>query len=81
VIRQREAETGGHVPVIAMTAHAIKGDRERFLHAGMDDFLAKPFNSRQLYEMVEKSVGNGNHPLAKVVLQDLSVAASLPANR
>jgi signal transduction histidine kinase/CheY-like chemotaxis protein/tetratricopeptide (TPR) repeat protein len=52
-IRQREQTTGGHLQIIAMTAHALKGDRERCLKAGMDDYLSKPIQAKTLYEMVE----------------------------
>ncbi len=52
-IRAKERMTGAHVPIIAMTAHAMRGDRERCLEAGMDGYLAKPIHSRTLYETVE----------------------------
>ena len=52
-IRAREEESGDHLPIIAMTAHAMKGDRERFLAAGMDGYVAKPVRPRELYEVVE----------------------------
>jgi two-component system sensor kinase len=52
-IRLREKTTGGHIPIIAMTANAMKGDRERCLAAGMDGYLAKPIRSKDLYETVE----------------------------
>jgi CheY-like chemotaxis protein len=52
-IRTHEQRTGTHIPIFAMTAHAMKGDRERCLAAGMDNYLTKPIQSRALYEAVE----------------------------
>jgi len=53
-IRKREAETGRHVPIIAMTAHAMTGDRENCIEAGMDDYVAKPIEPETLKRAVEK---------------------------
>ncbi|MDB5336093.1 MAG: barA 2 [Planctomycetaceae bacterium] len=54
-IRLREQETGGrHIPIIAMTAHAMKGDQERCLGAGMDDYLTKPIKFSDLFDLLEK---------------------------
>jgi CheY-like chemotaxis protein len=55
-IRARERASGRHVPIVAMTAHAIKGDRERCLAAGMDDYLSKPIRAEELYRVVEAQV-------------------------
>src|SRR2546422_233018 len=52
-IRQRERETGGHRRIVAMTAHAMTGDRERCLAAGMDGYLSKPINPTMLFAPVE----------------------------
>jgi len=52
-IRKNEQETGGHIPIIAMTAHAIKGDRERCLAAGMDDYVSKPISSEKLLSCLQ----------------------------
>ena len=55
-IRRRELAIGGHQPVIAMTAHAMKGDRERCLEAGMDDYISKPIQASLLYDLIERTV-------------------------
>jgi len=59
-MRKVEAERGAAVgtPIIAMTAHALEGDRERCLDAGMDDFLAKPFNRGDLRRCMARWLGN-----------------------
>ena len=53
-IREREkSQVGSHVPIIAMTAHAMAGDRERCLEAGMDGYVSKPINVQELTEALE----------------------------
>jgi CheY-like chemotaxis protein len=53
-IRERERQSGAHIPIIAMTAHAMSGDRERCLDAGMDDYISKPIRGPVLLELVAK---------------------------
>jgi PAS domain S-box-containing protein len=57
-LRQREKQTGRHTPVIALTAHAMKGDRERCLEAGMDGYLSKPIRAPELDELLEKYIAD-----------------------
>jgi len=56
IIREREKATGAHIPIIAMTAHALKGDRERCLEAGMDAYVSKPIQARLLFEAIASVV-------------------------
>jgi two-component system, sensor histidine kinase and response regulator len=53
-IREKERSTGGRIPIIAMTAHAMKGDDERCFAAGMDDYLTKPIRTEELMTVLEK---------------------------
>ncbi len=62
-IRERERETSrAHLRIVAMTAHAMSGDRERCLAAGMDGYLSKPTESRTLFAEVEGDSGTSVNP-------------------
>lgn len=56
LLRAHEQQTGKHVPIIAMTAHAMKGDRERCLEAGMDGYVAKPVQVKELLQAIDDFV-------------------------
>ncbi len=55
-IRRDESKHGGHIPIIAMTAHALKGDRERFIAAGMDDYITKPIIPDVLFRTIKEQI-------------------------
>ena len=53
-IREKEKVTGEHVPIVAVTAHAMKGDKERCLAAGMDYYLTKPMRTQELLAVLDE---------------------------
>ncbi len=55
-IRDGEQAAGGRMPVVAMTAHALKGDRERCLAAGMDGYITKPIRGEELFAAIEEAL-------------------------
>jgi signal transduction histidine kinase/ligand-binding sensor domain-containing protein/ActR/RegA family two-component response regulator len=60
-IRARERETGDHLPIIAVTAHAMKGDQERCLEAGMDGYITKPIRVEELLATIEQVMSCRDH--------------------
>ena len=55
-IRKREKVTGDHIPIVAMTAHAMSGDQQRFLQSGMDGYISKPVRPQELFEAIEDAL-------------------------
>jgi len=58
-IREYESSKGGHLPIVAMTAHALDRDRERCLAAGMDAYLTKPIQLDKLFDLLERVATTG----------------------
>ena len=54
IIREKELHTGKHIPIVAMTAHALEADREKCIAAGMDDYIAKPVDPKKLKTILER---------------------------
>jgi len=54
IIRQKEQGSGWHIPIIALTANTMKGDREKYLANGMDGYLAKPIRPQELDKTLER---------------------------
>ena len=56
-IRTAEARIGGHIPIVAMTANAMSGDREKCLECGMTDYVSKPIDKAKLFAAIDTAVG------------------------
>ncbi len=79
-IRGRERLHGGHVPIIAMTAHALKGDRELCLQAGMDDYVSKPIRAEQLFDVIEARCADATEDLACNNVPHETAPAEVPSD-
>jgi len=64
-IRESEQSTGKHIPIIAMTAHALKSDEDRCLSAGMDAYLSKPIRTNELFAAIENALGKNREAEAE----------------
>jgi PAS domain S-box-containing protein len=63
-IRAKQRPTGSHTPILAMTAYALKGDRQRCLEAGMDGYIAKPIRADELFDAIEALFSSSGPPAA-----------------
>jgi CheY-like chemotaxis protein len=74
MIREKEKRTNGHVPIIAMTAHAMRGDQERCIEAGMDDYVPKPISAAALLDAIHRVVSMPDRGVAPESAADSSTA-------
>jgi PAS domain S-box-containing protein len=74
LIREWEREAGQHTPIIAMTAHALTGDRERCLEAGMDDYLSKPLEPKVFFSMLERWTQGDKKPVPSFEPQTMTAS-------
>ena len=79
-IRARESDTGEHTPIIAMTANAMKGDREKCIEAGIDDYVSKPVRSKELFATIEQFAGSDIVPPATDAEANVDVAVDADVN-
>jgi len=75
-IRERERETRLHLPILAMTAHAMKGDRERCIEAGMDGYVSKPINSQELEAAIASTLRLQGEPTPAPSLEATTPSAA-----
>jgi two-component system, sensor histidine kinase and response regulator len=67
-IRAKEAVQGGHLPIIAMTAHAVEGFRDHCLQSGMDGYITKPIKPDELYKALEVATECSRHTPCAVAM-------------
>ena len=79
-IRELEADTGVHTPIIAMTAHALKGDAERCLQAGMDAYQTKPVQAVELLRTIARLLGIDDQNATLVSASDASASGNADAS-
>src|SRR5262249_886966 len=78
-VREGEKKTGRHIPIIAMTAHTMKGDRERCLSAGMDDYIAKPIRTDELAAIIARYRPQSDRPSGGRARVDTPMSSGEPS--
>jgi two-component system, sensor histidine kinase and response regulator len=66
-IRAREKSSGKYIPIIAMTAHAMRGDREKYLNGGMDGYISKPIHPRRVFAEIERCLAETKETTAVII--------------